>query len=408
MTRLVLITLASIALSSLTVAQESTALPPDLEAKVEAQEHLARGTQAFNRQDFAATIDHLSQFVALDDQNGSAYHQLGFALIVNAQEEKALKGFQRQLALGWRPGIATYNSACSLARLGETDAAFDWLEKALTHGFGDVNLARTDTDLDSLRNDQRMQRFIEGVATAARLRNELTPKIPAQDWAGAAEIAEKLVAIASHDGNALLSLGQARLGLGRYEEAAEAFARQAATSVQPNIAWRGLIYSRAQSEDFDAALAKLRAEPARWKTSENVPALEATLQRLRKTELVPVGRAALAERDFDRAGEVYAELTKIDASDGMSWLGMGLVHYQQGRTEKALAAFQRQLKTGAAFDTGLHWTARCLVRLGKMEEAIAYLAAARRVGVSGEVLRTDADLAPLASHTAWAKLTSEG
>ncbi|MBL8693553.1 MAG: dienelactone hydrolase family protein [Planctomycetes bacterium] len=71
--------------------------------------------------------------------------------------------------------VCAYNAACGLAlQGGKVDEAFAWLEKAVEAGFGinsengdqpgDLDLAKTDTDLDSLRKDPRFEKWIAKVA----------------------------------------------------------------------------------------------------------------------------------------------------------------------------------------------------------------------------------------------------
>ncbi|MEQ8764577.1 MAG: tetratricopeptide repeat protein [Planctomycetota bacterium] len=395
-------------LPSFATGADDTGLPESIAERLEGQIALGQGGQAFNRQDYEAAAEHLGRAVKAIPSDGTAWHRLGYSLIVLGRLEEALHAFEKQLSLGVLPPVASYNCACSHSRLGNLDEAFRYLNQAVAFGFNDANLARSDSDLDALRSDERMRSVLERLTKGTALRGELTGKISALDWQGALEIAEPLVKIAPYDGQVLQSYGQALLGLGRYDESAAVFARQAATGVQPQIALRGLIYTRAGEESFDAALAKLKSDPSLWKTGQGVPELDDALNRLRKLELVPQGRSALIERDFESAAKIYAELLEIDPEDGMSWLGQGLVRYHEGRFEEAMKCFRKQLDRGNAFETGLQWTGRALVRLGRLEEAVAWLEAARRAGVSGEVLRTDADLAPLQSHEAWSKLTAEG
>jgi len=71
--------------------------------------------------------------------------------------------------------VCAYNVACGLSlQGGKVDEAFAWLDKAVEAGFGinsengdqpgDLDLAKTDTDLDSLRKDPRFEKWISRVA----------------------------------------------------------------------------------------------------------------------------------------------------------------------------------------------------------------------------------------------------
>lgn len=50
-----------------------------------------------------------------------------------------------------------YNAACCLARMGRTEAALDQLEESLRLGFNDLDLLRTDPDLESIRGRSRFR-----------------------------------------------------------------------------------------------------------------------------------------------------------------------------------------------------------------------------------------------------------
>lgn len=55
-----------------------------------------------------------------------------------------------------RPSDA-YNRACSLARLGETSGAVEWLGRAVEHGFGNLGHLDKDEDMESLRQEPAFQ-----------------------------------------------------------------------------------------------------------------------------------------------------------------------------------------------------------------------------------------------------------
>jgi len=57
-----------------------------------------------------------------------------------------------------------YNLACSAAMLGDPDAAFEALKRALVSGFGDVKLLLEDRDLESLRSDSRWAEILTLIA----------------------------------------------------------------------------------------------------------------------------------------------------------------------------------------------------------------------------------------------------
>ena len=55
---------------------------------------------------------------------------------------------------------AAYNCACGHALLGEKTIALDWLEKAVEIGWKDADHLEKDSDLDSLRDDERYKKLV--------------------------------------------------------------------------------------------------------------------------------------------------------------------------------------------------------------------------------------------------------
>jgi mannose-6-phosphate isomerase-like protein (cupin superfamily) len=75
--------------------------------------------------------------------------------------EKSIEIYQGILASGFPNEAGIYfNIACNEALLGRTDNAIEHLKKAIQADGRAVDLARTDTDLDSLREDQRFKELI--------------------------------------------------------------------------------------------------------------------------------------------------------------------------------------------------------------------------------------------------------
>ena len=58
-----------------------------------------------------------------------------------------------------------YNLACSLALLDRTGEALDALARAIDLGYDDGDWMRTDTDLQSIRGDERFQALLKKLAT---------------------------------------------------------------------------------------------------------------------------------------------------------------------------------------------------------------------------------------------------
>jgi len=78
-------------------------------------------------------------------------------------KERALAWARRVLAMDPEdPGVC-YNIACVFALTGETDEAFNWLQKALKNGFGLKGWIENDSFLVSLRNESRFQSLLQSM-----------------------------------------------------------------------------------------------------------------------------------------------------------------------------------------------------------------------------------------------------
>ena len=99
--------------------------------------------------------------LALDPREARAL-QLGTvqaARIGNAQRSREIA---EQVIRYWPEGFSTwYNVACAYAVIGDVDAAFDALAKALRRGSGNRGWIANDPDFDNLRADPRFQQLLD-------------------------------------------------------------------------------------------------------------------------------------------------------------------------------------------------------------------------------------------------------
>lgn len=91
--------------------------------------------------------------------NGRAWYRLGVSLHQLGRYAQAVEAYQKALGINQNP-VGMYNLACSYARLGDKEKAFEWLTKALQAGFAQVALLKTDVDLASLRDDARFTELL--------------------------------------------------------------------------------------------------------------------------------------------------------------------------------------------------------------------------------------------------------
>jgi hypothetical protein len=111
------------------------------------------------------------QVVEINPTEGRFWDQLARAYYDSKDYKKAIAAYEKVLELRFGyPFTAVYNIACSYALMGEKEQALKWLEKSLDMGFRDLNLVRTDTDFDSMRNDPRFKKLaaLEDVSKMSR------------------------------------------------------------------------------------------------------------------------------------------------------------------------------------------------------------------------------------------------
>jgi len=120
--------------------------------------------------EYQEAIDVLRPFLETEPDAARSWMLLGSCHHGLAQYERALEIHAKVASFEDHRSSGCYNMACAYAMLGEVDLAFEWLTKAREAGFGDLNLLRTDPELDTLRDDERFAAFLslEGLPASFR------------------------------------------------------------------------------------------------------------------------------------------------------------------------------------------------------------------------------------------------
>jgi hypothetical protein len=100
--------------------------------------------------------------------NGRAWFFLGSSFHSMGKYAEAVNAFQSAVRINNNPQ-AMYGLAASLARLGEKEKAFEWLDKAISGGLapGRLKQLESDADLASLRLEARFKDSVEAARRAA-------------------------------------------------------------------------------------------------------------------------------------------------------------------------------------------------------------------------------------------------
>lgn len=110
-----------------------------------------------------AAIPLWEQVLKANPVVGDFWLQFGDALYGAKDYYRAIPAYQKAFELGaGRPYNSAYAIACAYALLGDKVQALVWLEKSLATGFQDLQAARTDSDLQSLRDEARFQQLVAG------------------------------------------------------------------------------------------------------------------------------------------------------------------------------------------------------------------------------------------------------
>jgi Tfp pilus assembly protein PilF len=107
--------------------------------------------------------DEAEKYVlAVGKMTADEYSTLGFRLLVAGRDKEAAKYYEMAVTL--KPnGRDFYNLCCAYAKYGEKDRAFAALEKAIELRYPSKELLETDTDLVSIRSDQRFKELVKKV-----------------------------------------------------------------------------------------------------------------------------------------------------------------------------------------------------------------------------------------------------
>ncbi|MFK7768737.1 MAG: protein kinase [Mariniblastus sp.] len=92
---------------------------------------------------------------------GQRTFQRAYDLHMDGKIDRALKGHIEAAKFKQFKGIATYNIGCAWSLKGDQDKAFQALNEAIDYGFNDVSQFTEDSDLDSLRKDERFKKIMK-------------------------------------------------------------------------------------------------------------------------------------------------------------------------------------------------------------------------------------------------------
>ncbi|HSE37699.1 MAG TPA: tetratricopeptide repeat protein, partial [Blastocatellia bacterium] len=105
----------------------------------------------YSKERWAPAIKTYESFLRNNPANGRGWFNLGYALHFSSEHAKAVQAFGQAVQFGYRIPTSLYNVACAYSMMGNRDAAFEWLDKAVDAGFELEGYILADEDLNNLR-----------------------------------------------------------------------------------------------------------------------------------------------------------------------------------------------------------------------------------------------------------------
>ncbi|MCR9202068.1 MAG: hypothetical protein NXI04_25780 [Planctomycetaceae bacterium] len=126
---------------------------------------LARAQAAIAASRFEQAESLLQSLVENGGNSSRLYFQLGYVQQVQEKYDSATASYALALAAS-RPLVVPveYNLACMAAVLGDTEEAFEHLDRAAAAGFQNAAQLKADPDFNSIRSDPRFAKFAAGTA----------------------------------------------------------------------------------------------------------------------------------------------------------------------------------------------------------------------------------------------------
>jgi Flp pilus assembly protein TadD len=109
-------------------------------------------------------IDVYEAHLVSSPEDADVLESLGHLLTRSGRLREGLAADRKLVELRPEEPVAHYNLACSLALIGDAQAALERLRLALEMGFRDVAFIRKDRDFASLRGDPRFEALLEEYA----------------------------------------------------------------------------------------------------------------------------------------------------------------------------------------------------------------------------------------------------
>jgi tetratricopeptide (TPR) repeat protein len=144
--------------------QAADVRPEDYQARVlQSNMYESIGDLTRARETAKVAVDAARRAFELNPADSRAMILGAGAQLTLGNRETALEWADRAYRTDPKSGGVAYNSACLLARLGDTDRALDLLERAIELGARNKKYFETDTDFASIRQHPRFKALLERI-----------------------------------------------------------------------------------------------------------------------------------------------------------------------------------------------------------------------------------------------------
>lgn len=168
--RLALLMVSAVCLWIASVSPAPGVVQPEQEPST-----LALADAAFQERDYEHAVTLYRRAMQEGVNFQPLHYRLGYALHALGRVDEALPHHVRGAGStgGAMRSACLYNAACASARLGRTEDALAYLQKAIDAGFADTQLAASDADLDPIRQEERFESIIAAIGGGATLHRQL-------------------------------------------------------------------------------------------------------------------------------------------------------------------------------------------------------------------------------------------
>ena len=124
------------------------------------KEMMNKANELMKAKKWMEAAEVLQDITNADHNNGEAWFKQGLALHSAGNYKNAIEAYTQAERAGYAPTFTRYNLACSYALSGQSEKAVQALESALEAGFGNVELLKTDSDLENIRSHEKFAEIL--------------------------------------------------------------------------------------------------------------------------------------------------------------------------------------------------------------------------------------------------------